>query len=310
MNRPDGLDQIVGPVVIQGSATSYFSSPETGLDPKLFTGITLNGWVRNGLLQLLFGFLNEEYRHPDLWTHVWIAGSGVSFQWSAAREPGDLDILIGVDYLQFRRAHPEYSGLGDIEISKMLNEGFREHLQPETSNWNGYEVTFYVNPGSTDIRDIKPYAAYDLTLSEWTVFPERYEAPNRPVWDEMAMRDRSTAMDIVKRYSKALTDYQGAQNDPIRRNAETQMHLSLMQGSALFEDIHSARRLAFNQNGAGYSDYNNFRWQAGKKYGTVPALRQMHEYWKAYKANEADYGIELPDTQTLIRRAATYRAKG
>ena len=77
------------PVHIQGSPTSYFSAPEQELDPRLFSGTTLNGWVRNGILQLLFGFLNENYRHPDLWCHVWSAGSGVSYQWSAAREPGD-----------------------------------------------------------------------------------------------------------------------------------------------------------------------------------------------------------------------------
>jgi hypothetical protein len=80
----------------------------------------------------------------------------------------------------------------------------------------------------------------------------------------------------------------------------------------LFDDIHAARRLAFSSTGQGYSDFYNYRWQAGKKYGTVPALRQMHEYWQASKKKEADetYGIELPDTDTLIRRAATYRAKG
>ena len=308
MNRPDGLDQIL----LQGGSTSYFSKPETTLDPNLFSGISLKGWVRNGILQLLFGFLNETYRHPDLWTHVWIAGSAVSYQWSAHREPGDMDVLIGIDYIQFRKAHPEFSGLTDLEVSKMLNEDFREHLQPETSNWNGFEVTFYVNPGATDIRTIRPYAAYDLTHSEWTVFPETAGAPQQPAWESIAQRDKKMATDVIARYSDALTRVQAAQNDAARRNAETAMHTALMQGSMLFEDIHTSRRLAFSEQGAGYSDFYNYRWQAGKKYGTVPALRQMHDYWQSYKAKEADetYGVELPDTQTLIRRAATYRAKG
>ena len=304
MNRSDGLDD----VVVRGSSTSYFSAPSEELDPKLFTGITLNGWVRNGILHLLFDFLKENYRHPELWAHVWIAGSGVSYQWSAARDPGDLDVLIGVDYIQFRKAHPEYVGLGDTEISKMLNEDFREYLQPETTDWNGYEVTFYVNPGATDIRTIRPYAAYDLTYNEWTVFPEKTIAPDQPTWESAAQRDRSMAVDIVTRYTKALTGLQGATNDAARRNAETQMHTALMQGSMLYEDIHSSRRLAFSQQGAGYSDYYNYRWQAGKKYGTVPALRKLHEYWQGYQSGDT-YGIDLPDTQTLIRRAATYRAR-
>jgi hypothetical protein len=306
------LGSTAQPIHIQGSPTSYFSAPETELDPQLFTSNHLNGWIRNGILQLLFGFLNEQYRHPDLWAHVWLAGSGVSYQWSAAREPGDLDVLIGVDYVQFRKVHPEYNGLSDVEISKMLNEDFREHLQPDTENWNGYEVTFYVNPGATDIRSINPYAAYDLTHDEWTVQPSKEGAPHNKVWDIMAQRDLTMATDIVTRYSSAVSKLNAAQNDAARRNAEAAMQAALMQAHALFDDIHAGRRLAFRKEGEGYGDFYNYRWQAGKKYGTVAALKKMSEYWSAYKAQESKdtYGIELPDTQTLIRRAATYRAKG
>ena len=312
MNRPDGLDQFVRPLQFEESETSYFSTPSEELDPELFHGITLNGSIRNGILQLLFGFLNEQYRHPDLWTRVWLAGSAVSYQWEAHREPGDLDVLIGVDYPQFRKAHPEYAGLGDTEISKMLNEDFREGLQPDTTNWNGFEVTFYVNPGATDIRTINPYAAYDLTHNEWTVFPEKRGAPVSRVGENLAKIDRDKAQEIVARYSQAMSDLQNSQNDPARRNAEFRLQTALMQGSMLFEDIHHSRRYAFNPSGYGYADFYNYRWQAGKRYGTVPALRKMSEYWSTYKAQQSQqtYGIELPDTQTLIRRAATYRAKG
>lgn len=302
----------LGPVEVQGSQTSYFSAPENELDPSLFSGMVLKGWVRNGILQLLFGFLNETYRHADLWAKVWIAGSAVSYQWSAHREPGDLDVLIGVDYVQFKKAHPEYQGLTEKEISAMLNEDFRKELQPDTKDWNGFEVTFYVNPGATDIRSINPYAAYSLTHNEWTVPPTQQGAPHNAVWELMAQRDRDMTSDIVKRYSDALTTVQAAQNDAARRNAEVKLHQALMQAYHLYDDIHHARRFAFSQSGKGYSDFYNYRWQAGKKYGTVPALKKMSEYWTAYKAQQADntYGVELPDTQTLIRRAATYRAKG
>lgn len=305
----NGLENIAGSVAITGHQTSYFSTPENELDPTLFSGMTLKGWVRNGLLHLLFDYLREEYRHPDLWTHVWLAGSAVSYQWSASRDPGDLDVLIGVDYIQFRKAHPEYVGLSDIEISKMLNEGFRENIQPFTKNWHGFEVTFYVNPGATDIRTINPYAAFDLTHNEWTVFPSKVSAPDNPVWEKQVQRDRSMAAEIVARYSQALTDIKSAPHDAARRNAEFKLQQALTQGSMLFDDIHSSRRYAFRQDGKGYLDFYNYRWQAGKKYGTVPALRQMSEYWREYKSRQAEetYGIDLPDTQTLIRRAATYR---
>lgn len=310
MNRDFGSN--AHPISIQGSATSYFSAPESELDPRLFDGQSIKGWVRNGILHLLFSFLNDVYSHPDTWAHVWLAGSGVSYQWSAAREPGDLDVLIGVDYLKFRKVHPHYTGLSDAEISQMLNEDFRKNLQPETSNWNGFEVTFYVNPGATDIRSINPYAAYDLTHNEWTVHPSKEGAPNNAVWELLAQRDLAMTKEIVSRYTDAVTTFHAAQNDAARRNAEMKLHTALMQGSALFDDIHHARRFAFSPTGQGYSDYYNYRWQAGKRYGTVPALRQMSEYWTAYKTQQADntYGVELPDTQTLIRRAATYRAKG
>jgi hypothetical protein len=302
----------LGPVDVQGSQTSYFSAPENELDPTLFSGMVLKGWARNGILQLLFGFLNETYRHAELWANVWIAGSAVSYQWSAHREPGDLDVLIGVDYVQFKKAHPEYQGLTDKEISAMLNEDFRTELQPDTKDWNGFEVTFYVNPGATDIRSINPYAAYNLVHNEWTVPPTQQGAPHNAVWELTAQRDQKMTEDIVKRYSDALTTVQAAQNDAARRNAEVKLHQALMQAYLLYDDIHHARRFAFSQSGKGYSDFYNYRWQAGKKYGTVPALKKMSEYWSAYKAQQADetYGIDLPDTQTLIRRAATYRAKG
>lgn len=306
------LEDTSQPIHIQGSATSYFSAPESELDPKLFSGNDLKGWVRNGILQLLYGFLNEQYRNADLWAHVWIAGSAVSYQWSAQRHPGDLDVLIGVNYIQFRKIHTEYNGLSDVEISRMLNEDFRNHLQPETEDWNGFEVTFYVNPGATDIRSINPYAAYDLTLNEWTVKPSQMGAPHNAVWDEFAKHDLKMATDILARYSTAVTKVQAAQNDAARRNAEFALQSAMMQGHALFKDIHEARRFAFKPEGKGYGDFYNYRWQAGKKYGTVPALKKLSEYWSAYKTQQADdtYGVELPDTQTLIRRAATYRAKG
>jgi hypothetical protein len=312
MNRFDGLGKYVAPVDMQESSTSYFSAPEDNLDPELFSGTTLKGWVRNGILQTLFDFLGSKYRHADLWANVWIAGSAVSYQWSAQRYPKDLDVLIGVDYIQFRKAHPEYQGLSDVEISKMLNEDFREHLQPETENWNGFEVTFYVNPGATDIRSINPYAAYSLSHNDWTVFPAKQGAPHSPVGDVMAERDRERAAGIVSMYSQSLTDLQGAQNDAARRNAEFRLQSSLMQATLLFNDIHQSRRYAFSQGGRGYSDFYNYRWQAGKKYGTVPTLKKMSEYWSAYKAQQAHetYGIDLPDTQTLIRRAATYKTPG
>jgi len=115
----------------------------------------------------------------------------------------------------------------------------------------------------------------------------------------------------VSRYSKAMTEMQSAPNDAARRNAEFKLQQALQHGAMLFDDIHRSRKLAFTEFGKGYDDFHNYRWQAGKKYGTIPALRKMHDYLKDYEGQQAleTYGVELPDTQTLIRRAATYRVR-
>ena len=254
-------------------------------------------------------FLNLHYRHPELWTQPWLAGSGVSYQWSAAREPGDLDCLIGVDFIQFRKANPEFSGLSDREIAAELNDEFRENLQMQTDNWNGYELTFYVNPSATDIRAIKPYAAYDLKHDDWTVTPDPNQVPMwNAAWDKIAQSDTEMAQQAHTRYSSAVQDIQAAHNGPLQRNAETRMTAAAAQANALYNEIHENRSLAFSTGGEGYNDFNNYRWQLGKRYGTIEKLRSIREDMKT-TLQKGNYGVELPDSSTMVRRAATYRNK-
>lgn len=292
--------------------TSYFSTPASELDPKLFQGRVLREWVRHGINQLINDFLGHRFRHVELWAHPWLAGSGVSYQWSAARQPGDLDCLIGVDFVQFRQANPEYRGLTDVQISEAINELFREHLQPQTENWNGYELTFYVNPGGSDIRNIKPYAAYDLKYDEWTVTPDPQQtAQHKPEWDSVAQSDANMAEQIATRFNAANQELSWARSGPAQRNAQVKMQTAAQQAVALFNEIHENRSMAFSPSGEGYGDFNNYRWQAGKRLGTIDSLRNIRKYVKdsseAY--NREVYGVELPDANTIIRRAAMYRAQ-
>ena len=290
-------------------STSYFSEPETHLDPELFDNKHLKGWVRNGINEILFNFLNHEYRHPELWTHAWLAGSGVSYQWSASRHPGDLDCLIGIDYIQFRKANPEYSGLGDRDISEMMNELFKSALQPKTENWHGYELTFYVNPGATDIRTINPYAAYSLKYDEWTVPPDSTQTPpSKPEWDNVANADARMVDNIHTRYTQAIQDMNMARDLPSRRNAEVRKEAAEQQGVMMWDEIHHNRRMAFNMDGAGYYDFHNYRWQAAKRSGAHQILRDIKNRVIEEEGKQSIYGTELPDVNTLIRRAATYRA--
>jgi len=295
-------------VDVSPSSTSYFSKPETELDPRLFIGTTLRPWVRNGIKRFLFEHLGIRYTNPDRWVSMWLAGSGVSYQWSASRDPGDLDCLIGINYPVFRQYNQEYVGLSNEEIAKMFNESFYESLMPKTKSWEGYELTYYVNPQS-DIRDINPYAAYDLMSDSWTVFPDKNpELPYSRSWEQRSKKDYDTAIELVSRYTQALSEVRSnASNTAYRINAEKRLQTIVDQAVAFYEDIHAGRKVAFSKIGGGYSDFNNYRWQAGKRSGAVHALKAIKEY-KDLNEEEKQldtYGIELPDADTLIRRAAT-----
>jgi hypothetical protein len=293
-----------------GNPTSYFSTPSSTLDPTLFEGRAIKSWVRTGILSILNDFLSLRYRHPDLWAHAWLAGSGVSYQWESAREPGDLDCLVGVNYVQFRKANPAFAGLTDREVADQLNEEFRDELYGQTENWNGYELTFYVNPGASDIRSIKPYAAYDLKYNEWTVSPDPQQtAQYNQEWETVVSADRSKAEQASIRFTGALNDVRIAHNDALRRNAETKLWAAGHQAMALYQEIHTNRSMAFSPQGSGYGDFHNYRWQAAKREGTINTLRTMREHLKNISSASAaaTYGVDLPSADVLVRRAATYR---
>jgi hypothetical protein len=293
------------PVSLEPAETSYFSTPGAGLDPRLIRNGKLIPSVRAMILRILLEHLRTHYYSPESFINVWLAGSAVSYQWTAARNPADLDCLIGINYLMFRQSNPQYKALSDKQIADMFNADFREDLHEQTNNFLGaYELTFYVNVKS-DIRSIKPYAAYSVTNDDWTVMPETKAPPRNRAWEQKVARDTSMTTDILSRYSTALNSISQSTTDTARRNAESALKLAVDQGAALFDEIHFGRRYAFSQSGQGYLDIENYRWQAGKAAGTVQALRQLKEISvKGRKAFETStYGMELPDTDVLIRRA-------
>lgn len=293
------------PIKVEPSETSYFSAPGAGLDPRLFISGKLVPAVRSSVLRVLLEHLKSHFNSPESFITVWLAGSAVSYQWSAARKPADLDCLIGINYLQFRLTNQKYKALSDAQIASMLNEGFREELHPNTKSFlDAFELTFYVNVRS-DIKSIKPYAAYSLTNDDWTVQPEVKAPPKNKAWEQRVARDTNMATEILSRYSEALDKISQATTDNARRNAEAALKYAVEQGAALFDDIHKGRSYAFSPSGQGYSDIYNYRWQAGKQAGTVQALRQLKDISvKGRKAfEESTYGVALPDASTLVRRA-------
>lgn len=308
MSFYDQLVKHAEALAVEEGETSYFSKPGDGLDPKLFKNGRLAPYIRTAILTLLINHLELGYAEPTAWASAYLAGSGVSYNWEAHRDPGDLDCLVSVDYVKFRMANQEYKGWSDAEISAEINQGFKNELLPRTENFmESYELTFYVNV-NPHIEEIKPYAAYSITDDTWVVPPTQEAPPVNPEWDTAIERDRVKATEVVKRYATALEQIKNAANTAMRVNAESALATAVQQGAALFEDIHESRSTAFSPSGQGYADYANYRWQSGKRSGVVPAMKRLHAISNqaGKKFATETYGVELPDTATLIRRA--YRA--
>ena len=310
MDLYESLARQAEAVHVSPSETSFFSERQTMLDPRLFRNEALIPSVRGAVMSMLFGHLNQHYVSAESWSIVWLAGSGVSYMWAAHRSPADLDCLIGVDFTAFRQSNQSYKGFSDQEIATMINEGMYAELLPLTGNFLGeYELTYYVNANSYDIRNIRPYAAYNLTTDSWTVAPDTYGSMETPKdWEAKAERDATMTYQIVDRYTEALEALQAATSPAARVNATTAFNNAVSQGASLYADIHHSRGAAFSQSGEGYDDYANYRWQYGKSKGVVQALRRLHETAaeNKKKSEEALYGQELPSPATLIRRAASY----
>lgn len=274
-------------------SSGYFSKPSDDLDPRLFVPHTgkMHPAVRRWILTTILSFWEAKFRHPQRWARVWVAGSGITTQWSGGRAigdvPGDLDVLIGVDWPTFFHSNPEWVGSSDADVAELINQQLHSELWPRTAaavmpgGGAPFEVTFYVNATGSDIRDINPYAAYDVTDDAWTVRP--IELP--PDWDpqtffdtgwwEQVHREAATARELLGVY-RLQRERLLAETDHARQlNALAQIHSTVLSASSLFDSIHVQRRQAFAPGGAGFLDYYNFRWQAGKYLGTVASLKEL-----------------------------------
>lgn len=288
--------------------TSFFSDPHELLDQRLFDSGELKPWVADDLEGMLYDFLGSlGLQHIDAWLHIWLAGSGVSFIWN--EKESDLDCLLGINWVQFRQFNDDFRGLSDQDISSWMNDQFYTGLNKDY--WNGFELTFYVNPQATDIRSINPYAAWDVTCGTWTVVPDitkqediRTEYPSN--WALVSESDYSRAMVAASRYTEALRRLQEATNPAHRTNAEVYVKNALSLGASLYDEIHHGRRDSFSESGGGYKSFGNWRWQMAKSSGTKQVLEQMKAYHQGLEAKKytGTFGVELPSPSSLVVRAA------
>ena len=149
-----------------------------------------------------------------------------------------------------------------------------------------------------------------MTDDNWTVPPPPMTPEVDPAWEGAAERDRLGAIDILTRYISAKNLFDSATNDAVKANARASMRSAMSQGITLYDSIHEERSKAFGPEGKGYGDFANYRWQAGKRSGVVQALRDIKKSLEEEMSqfSQQTYGTaDFPDTQTLIRRAATAR---
>jgi hypothetical protein len=130
-----------------------------------------------------------------------------------------------------------------------------------------------------------------------------------PEWERAVDKDRTTALGILTKFIAAKSKFESSTNEALKANARSEMRVASSQGVAMYEDIHGGRSTAFSKSGQGYADFANYRWQSGKRTGVVQALRNIKAEMEAQDAaSRPSYGVDFPDTNTLIRRAATYRS--
>lgn len=304
-----------GPLQLEGGS-GYFAARSTSLDPALFVhDDQLRPEVRELILGTLYRFWRTLYAAPEAWSTAWIAGSGITTAWNADREggdaPGDLDVLIGVDYPSFYRWNPDYQGNSEQALAHHFNQQLHDGLWGSTDhtriNGSTYELTFYVNPGGTDIRDINPYAAYNVSADLWTVHP--VAVPEG--FSEMYFRDderHAVAVDahraggIAATYNQQLRQLaQLHPDDPRARNVAAALHQTVREGAGLFDVIHNGRHAAFAPGGKGYFDFANYRWQGGKASGAVNAMRKLKQL---DEAAHRDLGTPCGDVGHLTLLAA------
>jgi hypothetical protein len=303
-----------------GGASGYFSAPDSGLDPNLFDGMKMKDEVRAFASGKLVNGLQRVFHGTNIqssWLNIWIAGSGVTYQWNASRGNGDLDVLFSMDVSAFEQANAGWRGVPEGELASMVNEGLKTQLWPLTSQTRFgnqvYEVTFFWNPGTgSDITNIHPYAAYDVVTDRFSVPPPQLPADPRSLypdsWYVSVSSDREAAETLSASYNHGLGMLSSAiPGSAEHHNGGARLNLVVQQATNLFNDIHLGRRDAFGPQGHGYGDFANFRWQSAKESGAVQALAAIANVGaEARNAEETElYGQPIDSADVVYRRAAS-----
>jgi 5-methylcytosine-specific restriction endonuclease McrA len=256
--REAWASQVTGVSIPALPDKGMFTRGRVNLDPRIFTPEErLRPDLRAAIIETLDGFWGPLYGNWQRWARVYIAGSAASYWYDSDT---DLDILIGVDMGELRRQRPQNIGVSEADVCAHLDHELKTALDPLTTDFRGTGMiaTFFVNPGSYDIRVIKPYAAYDVTNNEWAVhppvLPEDWSAKHFPMewWRRAAT--------VAARITEILS-----QVEPERTEV----------GVALFDSLHELRQRAYSPLGLGWTDWGNFLWQVLSQWRLLQPLYKL-----------------------------------
>ena len=269
-----------------------FGEAKTTFDPRLFLGDTMKPEVRDWVMARIGKIWYIEYHGWQRWARIYLAGSEATYWWGN----NDLDILIGIEHDRFREDNHEFRKMADEDIDHMLTQEFREHYNDEDAHvpfdpkdelWH---LTAYVNPGSWDIRDIKPYGAYEILSGQWYVRPPDVPQDwNAKYWDESTWDHFEMMLGLINSVRRL--------HEPDRTR----------QGAMLYEALHADRSRAFSANGYGWTDPGNVVWKALDLEPSHPLdflIQSAHNLPEINKTalNEPDVRKPLPiDGKTLYR---------
>lgn len=226
----------------------YWGPNSAQNDQRLFDGDHLRPEVRQDILDRVGGVLGA-YKGWETWTRVYFAGSQAA-QWldQNGQGNGDFDVLVGIDFEEFRDCNPQYEELEDAEIASMLTEELwsRANAKDYYFTLNDgrsvgpFDRTFFVNPRAWDIKALHPYAAYNVTSDDWAVHP--LQVPKD--WSAQSLPESYWG------YAEALL----AEIRAIGQLPPEERH---RMAANLYEELHTHRSDAFADGGHGLFDLSN-----------------------------------------------------
>jgi hypothetical protein len=141
------------------------------------------------------------------------------------------------------------------------------------------------------------------------VLPHNPETLYPKEWWDYVHDERRLADSLIQRYNHVQGGLGTQQpGSPGWSTGSSQLQVIADQIASLYDDIHTGRRAAFSEQGEGYGDFANFRWQAAKKFGTAQGL---HAVWAARHSGQsnyetASYGAPIGTAAETLRTAALW----